>query len=181
MESALYAARLMNVFERTGDLVQMSAVSDMVNGWTGGVIQASRHAVFTTPTYLVNALYASHLGRYRLAATIEGPTFDSQLEGRSMPTIDAVVSRSADGRRIFIKSVNSDAAKAFEMRIRLTGVRVRPQGQMQILNGESLASSNDFSHPDAVHVTSNKISAGSGFVVTLPQHSVSVITLEIER
>jgi alpha-N-arabinofuranosidase len=181
MESALYAARLMNVFERTGDLVQMTAVSDMVNGWTGGVIQASRHAVFTTPTYLVNALYASHLGRYRLTATIEGPTFDSQLEGRSMPTIDAVVSRSADGRRIFIKAVNSDAAKAFAMRIRLTGVRVRPQGQMQILNGESLASSNDFSHPDAVHVTSNKISAGSGFVVTLPQHSVSVITLEIER
>src|SRR6266702_3764217 len=48
MESALYAVRLMNVFERSGDLVEMSAVSDMVNGWSGGVIQASRHGVFIT-------------------------------------------------------------------------------------------------------------------------------------
>src|SRR5205814_6296089 len=38
MESALYAGRLMNVFERSGELVQMTAVSDLVNGWSGGVI-----------------------------------------------------------------------------------------------------------------------------------------------
>src|SRR5829696_328122 len=44
MESALYGARLLNVFERAGDLVGMSAVSDLVNGWPGGIIQAGRHA-----------------------------------------------------------------------------------------------------------------------------------------
>jgi len=38
MESALYGARLMNVFERSGEIVEMSAVSDLVNGWAGGVI-----------------------------------------------------------------------------------------------------------------------------------------------
>ncbi|MGH8639557.1 MAG: alpha-L-arabinofuranosidase C-terminal domain-containing protein, partial [Burkholderiales bacterium] len=57
MESALYGARLMNVFERAGDLVSMTAVSDLVNGWSGGIIQASRHDVFVTPTYLVIRLY----------------------------------------------------------------------------------------------------------------------------
>ncbi len=40
----------------------MSAVSDLVNGWPGGIIQASRHGVFVTPIYLVNRLYATHLG-----------------------------------------------------------------------------------------------------------------------
>jgi alpha-L-arabinofuranosidase len=180
MESALYAGRLMNVFERAGDLVEMSAVSDMVNGWSGGVIQASRHGVFVTPTYLVNALYASHLGRYRLAATVEGPAFDSTLEGRSVPAIDAVVSRSADSHRIFIKAVNTDPAKALNTKISLSGVRVRSQGQIETLNGESLTSFNDFTYPNAVHVTTNKIAVGSAFVVRLPQHSVSVITLEIQ-
>src|SRR5260370_18329479 len=52
MESALYAARLMNVFERS-DIVAMSAVSDMVDGGSGGGIEASRDAVFVHPTNLV--------------------------------------------------------------------------------------------------------------------------------
>ena len=67
MESALYGARLMNVFERSGDLVEMTAVSDLVNGWPGGIIQASRHDVFVTPTYLAMRLYNEHLGSDRLA------------------------------------------------------------------------------------------------------------------
>jgi alpha-L-arabinofuranosidase len=180
IESALYAARLLNVFERSGDLVEMSSVSDMVNGWSGGVIQASRHGVFVTPTYLVNALYASHLGRYRLAATVEGSTFDSTLEGKSVPTMDAVVTRSADGRWISIKAVNSDPIKTLITKISLSGAQVRPKGQIETLNGEALTSFNDFTHPNAVHVTSNKITVGPAFVVTLPQHSVSVITLEMQ-
>lgn len=181
MESAVYAGRLMNVFERTGDVVQMSAVSDLVNGWTGGVIQASRHAVFVTPTYLVNSLYASNLGRDRLASTIQSPTFDSTLEGKAVPAIDAVVSRSADGKRIFIKAVNTDPANAISTSVSLRGVRVARQAQIETVNGESLATSNDFSRPDAVRVATRKINAGMSFTVTLPQHSVSVITLAVEQ
>jgi alpha-N-arabinofuranosidase len=181
MESALYAARLMNVFERTGDVVQMSAVSDMVNGWTGGVIQASRHAVFITPTYLVNALYASHLGRNRLSSTLLGPRFDSTLEGKAIPTVDAVASRSADGRQIFIKAVNTNPASPVTTNVSLTGVLVARQAQIETVSGDSLATSNDFTHPDAVHVAISKIVAGTSFTVTLPQHSVSVITLDLEQ
>ena len=181
MESALYAARLMNVFERTGDLVEMSAVSDMVNGWSGGVIQASRHAVFVTPTYLVNMLYATHLGRQRLASTLRGPTFDSTLEGKAIPTIDAVVSRTADGRRVFIKAVNTDPRRALPLEVLLAGVRAQQQAHIEILNGDGLTASNDFTHPDTVHITMNSLTAGPSFTVTLPEHSVSVVTLEVDR
>ena len=48
----------------------MTAVSDLVNGWSGGIIQASRHDVFVTPTYLVIRLYNETLGRDRLAARV---------------------------------------------------------------------------------------------------------------
>jgi len=162
-------------------VVQMSAVSDMVNGWTGGVIQASRHAVFITPTYLVNALYASHLGRNRLSSTLLGPRFDSTLEGKAIPTVDAVASRSADGRQIFIKAVNTNPASPVTTNVSLTGVLVARQAQIETVSGDSLATSNDFTHPDAVHVAISKIVAGTSFTVTLPQHSVSVITLDLEQ
>ena len=108
MESALYAARLMNVFERSGNQVAMSAVSDMVNGWPGGIIQASRHGVYVTPTGLVNSLYSNHLGAKALATRIEGPTFDSSREGNNVPYLDANASRSDDGNVIYIKAVNTD-------------------------------------------------------------------------
>jgi alpha-L-arabinofuranosidase len=40
-----------DVFERRSDLVAMSAVSDLANGWPGGIIQAGSHDVFVTPIY----------------------------------------------------------------------------------------------------------------------------------
>ncbi len=179
MQSALYAARLMNVFERSGDVVQMSAVSDMVNGWTGGIIQASRHAVYVTPTYLVNQLYASHLGTERLTSTLRGPTFDSTLEGAGVPTLDAVATRSADGRQIFIKVVNTDPSQAVSMEILVNGVHIAPQARVETLNSNGLSMANDFAHPDLVRVTESTLKT-SPFIPTLPEHSVSVITVDVD-
>ncbi|HXJ87520.1 MAG TPA: alpha-L-arabinofuranosidase C-terminal domain-containing protein [Candidatus Binatia bacterium] len=179
MQSALYGARLMNVFERSGNLVQMSAVSDMVNGWSGGIIQASRHAVYVTPTYLVNRLYGTHMGRERLASTLHGPTFDSTQEGTAVPVIDAAVSRSADGRQMFVKVVNTDPARAVSMKIEVTGARVANQAQMETVNGAGLTASNDFAHPDVVQATSRTVDVGSVFSIDLPEHSVSVITMNL--
>ena len=181
MESALYAARLMNVFERSGDLVHMSAVSDMVNGWSGGIIQASRHSVFVTPTYLVNQLYASHFGRERLASALQGPTFNSTLEGNAVPAIDAVVDRSTDGRQIFIKAVNTDSQNSITMEVSLTEASISKNAKIETLNSDSLTAANDFSHPDSVHVSVTPIKSGQSFSVALPEHSVSVITLEVAR
>ena len=44
-----------------------------------------------------NKLYGEHLGKDRLAIEVDGPTFDTSREGRRVPVLDAVASRSADG------------------------------------------------------------------------------------
>jgi alpha-L-arabinofuranosidase len=179
MLSALYGARLMNVFERNS-IVGMSAPSDMVNGWSGGLIQASRHGVFVTPTYLVNQLYANHLGRQRLSSTVESPTFDSTREGTAIPYLDVVVSRSADGRQIFIKAVNTNFTQSLHTAIRITGARPHPQARMETVNGPSLTAANSFATPDTVAVHVNTVEAGESFAVEFPEHSVSVITLDVD-
>lgn len=178
MESALYGARLMNVFERTNS-VGMSAVSDLVNGWSGGVIQASRHGTFVTPTYLINQLYSQHLGSERLTAQVESPAFDTSREGKNVPYLDVVVSRTSDRKQIFIKAVNTDPHRDLQTSIHLAGVRVEPKATMQTVNGNSLEAANSFRTPDAVSVRQSTIAAGSDFNVPLPSHSVSVITLNV--
>jgi len=178
MESALYAARLMNVFERS-DIVIMTAVSDMVNGWSGGVIQASHHGLFVTPTYLVNELYARHVGPQRLAARVESPAFDTSREGSGVPYLDVVVSRTADSQQIFIKAVNTDARRALRTSVLVKGVPGISRAVMETLSGDSLESANSFATPDAVSLKKTNIEAGTNFAVEFPQHSVSVITLSV--
>jgi alpha-N-arabinofuranosidase len=177
MESALYGARLMNVFERQGALVEMSAVSDLVNGWPGGIIQAGRHSVFVSPIYFVNQLYNENRGSERLAVTVESPTFDSSREGKNVPYLDVTVSRSLDGKRIFIKAVNTDPVRALATKIQLSGVAIMTGAQMSVVNGPSLQSWNNFRQPDAVSISRASLRAGNNFSVVFPRHSVSVITL----
>ncbi len=177
MESALYGARLMNVFERSGELVEMSAVSDLVNGWPGGIIQAGRHNVFVSPIYLVNQLYAQHRGDLLLASTVNGPTFNTSREGTNVPYLDATVSRTTDGKTIFIKAVNTSQTSALLTTITIQGVIPAPRAELKTITAPSLKVSNDFSRPDAVSIQKRTLPSGRSFVVTLPKHSVSVIVL----
>jgi alpha-N-arabinofuranosidase len=181
MLGALYAARLMNVFERHGDLIGMSAVSDLVNGWPGGIIQAARDGVFVTPAYLVNRLYATRIGDERVATRVDGPTYSTSHEGDSVPAVDVVTTRSADGRRLFIKAINTDLEHSLPAKITVRGARIAAHATLERINAESLTAANGFRTPDAVRITARPLSGSNALAMVLPSHSVSVITLELLR
>jgi alpha-N-arabinofuranosidase len=178
IESALYAGRLMNVFERS-DMVAMSAVSDMVNGWSGGVIQASRDRTFVTPTYLVNQLYSTYLGNDRLASQVESPTFDSSTEGKGVPFLDAVASRSADGKQLFIKVVNTDRNRALSTSIEIRGATLDRAGTIETVSSAAGAA-NSFRTPHAVSISKAQFKAGNDFRIILPKSSVSVMIFKLQ-
>jgi len=178
MEPALYAARLMNVFERSGEIVEMSAVSDLVNGWPGGIIQAGRQSVFVSPVFLVNQLYAQHRGDQRLASSVNSPTFNTSHEGTNVPYLDATVSRTAD--TIFIKAVNTNQTSALLTTINIQGVTPARQAELKTITAPSLAVTNSFARPNAVSIQERMLASGRTFAVTLPKHSVSVIVLKTQ-
>jgi alpha-N-arabinofuranosidase len=177
MEAALYAARLMNVFERTGDVVVMSAVSDLVNGWPGGIIQAGRHGVHVTPTYRTIELYTRYRGDERLQAAVDGATFDL-ADQKGVPVVDAVASRSADGRRYVLKLVNTSFEAPARVTVAIDGWRPPARATQHTLTAPTLHTPNTFANPDAVSVTTRTIRAGARFGVDLPRHSVAVIVLQ---
>ena len=184
MESALYGARLMNVFERSGDVVEMSAVSDLVNGWPGGIIQSGRQSVFVSPIYLVNQLYATHRGDQRLSTTVTSPTFNTSGEvvntsgaNTNIPYLDAIATRTADGTKIFIKAVNTSSTSSLLTTITIQGALPAAHAEVQTITAPSLDITNDFSRPNAVQVQKRTLPSGRSFVITLPKHSVSVIAL----
>jgi len=171
----------MNVFERSSPLVAMSAVSDLVNGWPGGIIQASRHGLFVSPLYHVNQMYASHLGAERLYSEVNSPTFDSTVEGRNVPALDVVASRSADHRKIFLKLVNTDQAEDLELAVRVRGARVRTRAERVVLTADSLTGRTSFRVPDYIRPERDSIKASEAFALRLPKHSVAIVTLDVEQ
>jgi alpha-N-arabinofuranosidase len=177
MESALYAGRLMNVFERSGNLVEMSAVSDLINGWPGGIVQAGRHGLFVSPIFLVNQIYSASVGTERLATVVESPTFDTSKEGKNIPLLDVSVTRGIDRRTIFIKAVNTDPDRAMTTTVDVEGAVLMPGGDILTVNAGSLSASNSFANPNAVSIRQNKLRSAAMF--TLPPHSVSVITVNV--
>jgi alpha-N-arabinofuranosidase len=180
MDAALYAARMLNVFERANDLVAMSAVSDLVNGWPGGIIQASRHGVFVTPIYLVNQLYREHQGVERVAVEVVGPTFDSSREGKGIPYLDVVATRSADGQEVVLKVVNTDRARPIRVSIQVRGFSPAARGKVARIRARSPGATLGFLTPDAIAVERVEFEAGPKFEIELPAASISAIRMKRE-
>ena len=187
MESALYGARLMNVFERQGDLIRMSAVSDLVNGWPGGVIQASRHDVFTTATYSVIEAYNSHRGDWRLKAdvecSVEYDTGDPSL-GSAVPALDVSVTTTEAGTDLFVKVVNTSAEGPIRAAVELKGVtgRFDGNGTATTVTAATLQTANTFSEPNLVYSRNSEFPIrGSGFEYEFPKHSVTVIRIRVSQ
>ena len=144
------------------------------------LFRSSRHGVFVTPTYLVNELYASHPGQQRLSVRVESPKFDSSREGKGVPYLDAVVSRSSDGKQIFIKAVNTNLTQSLRTEIEIDSVKPQNLAQVETLNAASVTAANSFSTPEAVKIQTRRVPASGNFAIDLPEHSVSVITLNID-
>jgi len=185
LEPALYAARLMNVFERQGDLVAISAVSDLVNGWSGGVIQASRHRLFTTPTYEVIKAYSSHRGDYRLKCeTVCSQSYDphDRALGPQVPALDVVASSGAEGRELYIKAVNTSLDRDLRASVEICGLtkNVSPAVDVLTISGAALEDGNSFADPDRVRPQTNTIaSAGAKLEFTFAKHSVTVMRFRL--
>ena len=182
MDAALYGARMMLVFERASPIVAMSAVSDMVNGWPGGITQAGRQGEFVTPLYHANRMFAAHLGSERLHASLESPSFGAGVVAdSSAPAIDAVASRSADGKQIYVKLVNTDPARAIDLRVEIRGAAVTPDAEWEVLAATTATSRNSFATPDAIVPRVVSLKAAADMIVRLPASSVSVLTLGVAR
>ncbi len=187
MESALYGARLMNVFERQGDLIRMSAVSDLVNGWPGGVIQASRHDIFTSATYSVIEAYNRYRGDWRLAAEVECDvtydTGDAEL-GSNVPALDVTASTNEAGTELYVKAVNTSAEQSIRTTVEVgnAGGEVDRTAIVTTVAAPTLETANTFSEPNRIAARESHVSIGGPtFTYDFPEHSVTVIRLGIAK
>lgn len=180
MEGAVYASRIMNAFERSSEQVSMSAVSDLIDGWVGGIIQSSRDRVYVTPQFYAIELYGSHLGKDRVAVKAESPMLSSGGGPQSTPAVDAVASRTADGRSLFVKLSNADAAHEIRTKLTLTGAKFAESVEEIVLSAQDGKVQNSFTNPDTIHPVSSVIHCKTTCEMVMPPDSVAVLTFRLE-
>ncbi len=173
MDGAVYAARMMNGFERDGDVVEANSISDLLNGWVGGVIQATRDRIYGTPQYYAIRIYNDHLGTERLASETTSPKLQNGLN-----SIDAIATRSSDGSRLFVKMSNAEKDRAISVAIDLAGFRYAPVVQASILNASQSSTNNTFTHSDAIKPLDRTLRCAGVCTVRLAAKSVAVLTFK---
>ncbi len=170
MDGAVYASRMMNGFERDGDLVEANSISDLLNGWVGGVIQASRDRVYGTSQFYAIQLYNDHLGTERLFADVKSPELTP-----GVPALDAVVTRTPDGSKLFVKMSNANIAQAVKVRIDFGSSFAHGASvQVAMLSAANPLLQNSFARPEALQPKQSSLQCSRVCEVELPADSVAV-------
>ena len=174
MEGAVYAARMMNGFEREGDVVEANSISDLLNGWVGGIIQASRDRVYGTPQYYAVQLYREHLGTDLLATAVTSPVLAEGLQA-----LDGIATRSQDGQLLYVKMSNADAARTVPTVVDVAGISKLGVVTLDFLAAAPGKSRNTFSAPTTIVPARSTLHCSAACTLNLPPASVAILTIRL--
>ena len=177
MDGGVYAARMMDGFERDGGTVEANAISDLLNGWVGGVIQASRDRIYGTSQYYAIKMYSEALGTERLATTVSSPALDTGSPG--VQALDAVATRS--GSKLYVKMSNADAKAALPTIVKVQGFAHGREAQLTLLAAAEAGERNSFRDPNALVPKVSTLDCADSCTVNLPPDSVAVLTLSSHK
>jgi alpha-N-arabinofuranosidase len=99
LDNALWCSRYHNLMHRHCDVVEIANRSNLADSFCSGIIQTSNHALFKTPTYYAQQLYATHSGKHPLRVMADAGAASDRV-------LDISATLSADEDRVAIFVVN---------------------------------------------------------------------------
>lgn len=103
LEAAICNAGMLNTFIRMGELLPIAMISDLVNGWPGGIIRSRYGKCYGTPTYHVMGMYAQVQPRKLVECRYSSPTYSAEAVGNlekadQIPMVDIVACNTAENK-----------------------------------------------------------------------------------
>lgn len=164
LETALYAARYLNLLHRRSDVVALACRSNMTNSHGSGMIQTNPAGLVLTPSYHVMRLYATHSRPVPLAV-------DGAPSG-----VDVSACASDGGTRITVFAVNT-TGDPIDLPLDLADLGTG----FAVVGGEVVRDTLGLRQPEVQNhaaapdrVTTVELPVGRGFV-TLPAYSASAV------
>ena len=180
MADAVFTACFLNSCLRHCDVVGMANFSPVVN--TVGAIFTHADGIVLRPTYHVFDLFANHTYEEIVHSALASPSFEVGTDDgpvKSVPHLDAVVTRDPASGNIGITLVNLHGADAISCQIRGLNAAAALSVQARSVRGDSVDAYNDIDRPDAVEITERRLNIANlnDFEFECPPHSVTVLSL----
>ena len=168
MADAVFSACFLNACLRQSEHVQMACMAPVVN--VRGPLFVHPRGIVKRTTLHVLKMYSDLLEAEVVECQVSSDPL--KIEQESVACIDAVVTRSADRKRLAACVVNRHPSLAASVALEVGG----PQRSVRTttLSGDSPDAYNDVAHPARVVPQTREVAAGSGRI-ELPPHSVSVV------
>jgi len=170
--TGLYCGGLLNGFERCGDVLEIGGPALFLrhvsaSAWDNAFVNFDHRTWFPAPNYVVMKLWREHYAPQRIA-----------LEGQA-DTLNAVATRSADGKTLFVKAVNpSDAAVSVVLK--LVG-GAASKATLELIAPGELAARNTLEARDLVQPKPGTVEQeGSTLRFTMPAISCGVVEIRCE-
>ncbi|MFO0927235.1 MAG: alpha-L-arabinofuranosidase C-terminal domain-containing protein [Gemmataceae bacterium] len=167
--TGLYCGGLLNAFERCGDVLEIGGPALFLrhvsaSGWDNAFVNFDHRTWFPAPNYVVMKLWREHYAPQRIA-----------LEGEGNP-LNAVASRSTDGKAVVFKAVNPSKT-AVEVVLKVAG-GVRGKATFQVVAPGKLTARNSLEARNAVRPQPAAVQQdGSTLRFTLPPYSCGVVDI----
>lgn len=159
-------ARIMNMYERNGDILKIATLADFCGTrWQNNAViipTPSGHS-FMMPVAMIMSLYRKHTGRYSL-------DLDSTHED-----LDITASRSGD--QIFLHVVNTNRKESVRVKFQVGGEKISA-GRIFTIALDPAYEMFEY-HPDLTSPKESSIPGGAGW--TFPPASVCAVELDIVK
>ncbi|HUD90427.1 MAG TPA: alpha-N-arabinofuranosidase [Sphingobium sp.] len=174
MRDAIIAAFNINLFARHADRVRMTNIAQMINVLQAMILTKDDQMVLT-PTYHVFDMYKPFQDATFLPLDLTSPWYNK--DQWTVPVVSAAAARDKTGA-VHVALTNTDPNRPVTVTAKLEGVAASAIDG-RILTAPDVQSHNDFGSPDLVRpvVFRNAVMSGDTLTVTLPPHSVVMLTL----
>ena len=182
---ALYVADAMRFFAGRDDILMADTWSLTANDHWGAIHAATGgDAPYGRPTYEVFRLFNAALQGVRMGAAVTSPTFDAPSLGfsaaaKGLPLIATLVTKApstAGAQVVRVLIINKDYSHAHVARVSISNATVS-SAQLQLLTASNVLQTDDL--PGAMQLTDSDLPAAEVPIVTLPAHSVALLTLQV--
>jgi alpha-N-arabinofuranosidase len=179
MRDGLFEARMLHNFMRFGDRVPIAVRTHPINSLAALRTDSTR--VFMTASGKMMQLYRQHSGASLVKTEAQAPTFDVPEEGwTGISYIDAVATRSANGRKLFVHLLNLHPSEALATHLHIEGSAVEPSADVWQIAPQDFMSRNNFeiTNVDITHAPLDRVT--TDFVYTLPAHSATTVEISLK-
>ena len=175
MRDAIIAALNINIFARHADRVRMTNIAQMINVLQS-MILTDKEKMVLTPTYHVYKMYVPFQDATFLPVSFEAGSYE--IGAVSLPRIDAVAARGADGK-LWLALVNINPDRTAQISTRVAGIRPK-SASGSILTAPDVNAVNSFEAPRTVFPQPFRMN-GNGDMLTIDLPAKSVAVLQIEH